>query len=275
MMTFKRTLIQSMRFSSLYLSLFSSLAIIYSVSGETPLSTLSDAEADAIIAERVAKKEKAEAEHIANSVAFTVLERREVNMGERKLIANRVADPKLPKLKKKEKSVPSSVSLPPDFTSYTPKEQHTLLLSATIHEGEPTVTHLRWRGADGVEFEAWSNIDWDLMRGIMTLSSETDEYLVFQGVGPPSQSDDVPALPPFTEGKAEYFVFADSTTAIDDDAYEGIDLLHSYYEANEAELTVLHQRHEALSAAKKRYDAENPKKPKNTVVHFWKSDNDN
>lgn len=263
-----------MRFTSLVLSLFSSFVIFCSVSADTGLAPLGDSEADAIIAARVAKQEKADADHIANSVAFTVLERREVDMGGRKLIANRVADPKLPKLKKKN-STPSSATLPLEFTNYTPKEQHTLLLSATIHKGEPTVTHLRWRGADGVEFEAWSNIDWNLMRGVSQLSSETDEYLILQGVGAPSYDDEVPTLPPFSEGKAEYFVFADSATAIDDDAYEGIDLLHSYYEANEAELIVLHQRHEALSAAKKRYDAANPKKPKNTVVHFWKSEDDN
>lgn len=266
-----------MRLTFPLLGLSCCLALIQPLLGETSLSTLSDSEADAIIADQVAKKEKYEADHIANSVAFTVLERREIDMGERKLIANRVADPQLPKLKEevKDNATSTSESLPPEFFNSTPREQHTLLLSATIHEGEPTVTHLRWRGHDGVEFEAWSNIDWNFMRGMVNLHSETDEYLVLQGVGPPSFDDEVPALPPFTEGKAEYFVFADSAADIDDNAYEGIDLLHSYYEANEAELKIRYQRQEAINAAKERYKAANPEKPKNTVIHFWKSEGNN
>ena len=76
--------------------------------GEAMLSPLSDSEADAIVAREVARSEKAEAEHIANSVAFTVLERREVDLGDRKLITNRVSDPKLPKVKARKSPQSSS-----------------------------------------------------------------------------------------------------------------------------------------------------------------------
>jgi hypothetical protein len=245
------------------------------IHAELLLTPLSDPEADAIVAREIATKEKAEAAHIANSMAFNVLERREVNLGGRKLISNRVSDPQLPERKTKKRAKPiSSAAIPPELLNRLSKEQHTLLLSATIHEGEPTVTHLSWRGVDGVEFEAWSSINWNFMRGVVNLSSETDSYLILQGVGPPSFEDEVPDLPPFTEGRAEYFVFADSAADIDGDAYEGIDLLHSYYEANEAALKVRYQRNEAINAAKKRYRAANPEKPKNAVVHFWKSGDD-
>ena len=259
------------------LSILSCFAAFSLAQADSSLSPLTAAEADAIIADRVALKKQAEAEHIANSVAFSVLERREVDLGGRKLIANRVADPKLPKIKKAKKTSTGTTSnnVPPEFFNSTAKEQHTLAISATIHEGEPTVTQLKWRGSDGTQFEAWSNIDWKLMRGIMTLSSETDEYLIFQGIGVPSHDDEVPALPPFTEGRAEYFVFADSTTQIDEDAFEGIDLLHSYFDANEAELKIRYQREVALNEARERHKALNPEKPKNAVVHFWKSEEDN
>jgi hypothetical protein len=91
----------------------------------------------------------------------------------------------------------------------------------------------------------------------------------------PSHDDDVPDLPPFTEGRAEYFVFADASAQIDEDAFEGIDLLHSYFDANKSELKIRYQRKEAIDAAKVRYEAANPEKPKNATVHFWKSEDGN
>jgi hypothetical protein len=165
------------------LTTLSCFAAFLSAQAESSVSPLTAAEADALIADRIARKKQAEAEHIANSVTFSVLERREVDLGGRKLIANRVADPKLPKIKKANKSSvgTTSNSIPLEFLNSAEKEQHTLPISATIHEGDPTVTQLKWRGSDGTKFEAWSNIDWKFMRGIMTLSSETDEYLIFQG----------------------------------------------------------------------------------------------
>lgn len=263
-----------MKRSFYILPLFSCFAIVQLAYGDLVLSTLSESEADAIIAQQIAGKEKAEAEHIANSVAFTVLERREVDMGGRKLISNRVSDPKLPKLKvKTSTAAPADYVIPPEFLEYAAREHVTLMLSATIYNRE--VTHLKWRHEE-IEYEAWSNIDWNIMRGVNNLKSETKDFMIFQGVGDSYYDEnELPALPEFTPNQAEYFVFADSTSDIDDAAFEAIDILHSHYEVNEAELKNRYQRYEALSAAKKRHDAAHPKKPKNTVVHFWKSEGDN
>lgn len=263
-----------MRLTFCILPVLSFLASSQCGHADSSLSPLSDAEADAIIAQQVAGKAQAEAEHIANSVAFTVLERREVDMGGRKLISNRVSDPKLPKLKvKTSTAAPADYVIPPEFLEYAAREHVTLMLSATVYNRE--VTHLKWRHEE-IEYEAWSSIDWNFMRGVNNLKSETKDFMIFQGVGDSYYDvNELPALPEFTPNQAEYFVFADSTSEIDDAAFEAVDILHSYYDANEAELKNRYQRYEALSAAKKRHDAAHPKKPKNAVVHFWKSEDDN
>lgn len=254
-----------------------SLVLAVSLFAEDLLTTLTDAEADALVAERVAKKEKALAEHIANTVPFVVLERREIDFDGRKLVSSRVADPDLPERAKGSSSTTrNDTSLPPEFYDDAVKENHTVSLSATVHEGEPTVTHLRWRihGMTEDELEAWSNIDWRLMGALPGLETETDSYFTLLGVGPPSYGDEVPALPEFTGGKAEYFVFADSTAGADEKAFEVIDLLHHYYEANESELKIRHQRRQAIKEAEERYEAANPAKPEKAEIYFWKPDTD-
>lgn len=210
-------------------------------------------------------------------MAFQVLERRETKIGGRKVISIRVADPKLPKIKRKQRParVTTNNSIPPQLLLAAAKEHHTVALSATVHEGEETVTHLRWSiygksTATRKKFEAWSRVDWNYMRGIPTLSTDTDKYMILMCIGPPSFSEEIPALPTATEGQAEYFVFADSLEDIDEKAFEVIDLLHAHYEANEPELKIHWQRRQAINDATKRHAEANPKKPQDSKVYFWK-----
>lgn len=264
-----------MRNSTIHKSLTLVVTFIASVTAKELPTALTDAEADAIVAQQVASKAQQVSEHLANTESFTILERREIDFGGRKLISHRVADPGLPKTKNKAPlaTLPTT-SLPPRSFMYTSKENHTVLLSATVHEGEPTVTHLRWRilGLAEQELEAWSNIDWRLMSGTSNLESETDSYFILLGVGLPSYSDEVPSLPISVDGKAEYFVYADSNDGVEEKAFEVIDLLHSYYEVNEPQLKIHHQRREAINDAWERHKAANPAKPQKAEIYFWKPD---
>lgn len=249
------------------------LVFIGHLSAERTLATLSDAEADALVAQEVADKAQRESEHLANTLAFTVLERREADLDGRKLISNRVMDPALPPAKQRRPSGSlAQKTLPARFIQDSAKKNHTVSLSATVHPGEPTVTHLRWRimGLTDGELEAWSRIDWRLMGGISDLKSETDHYFILLGVGPASYADEVPALPASVDGKAEYFVYADSTDGVEEKAFEVIDLLHRYYELNEPQLKIRYQRQTAMNAARERHETAHPTKPKNAEIYFWK-----
>lgn len=239
---------------------------------EEPLTTLSDAEADAIIAQQVADKAQREAEHLANTVAFQILERRELSIGDRKLIASRVADPKLPAEESSAPVVSFSSTPPQEFVAYAAKEHVALMVSATVYDNR--ITQLKWRH-ETIEYEAWSNIDWNFMRSVHRLQTDTADYSIFQGVGDlPLDESEIPELPPFTPDRAEYFVFVEQRQELDDAAFAPIDALHQHYEANEQELKTIYQRNVALSEARKRHEAAHPQKPKNAEIFFWKTETD-
>lgn len=80
----------------------------------------------------------------------------------------------------------------------------------------------------------------------------------------------IPQMPEFTPGSVEYAVVSDDSSILDrDEVFEPISALHAYYEANEKRLKTEFQRRQALSAARKRYEAANPEQPKDTIINFW------
>ncbi|MEO0509471.1 MAG: hypothetical protein AAF065_06405 [Verrucomicrobiota bacterium] len=259
-----------MKFSTSYKLMILASTVLVHGSAEESLTTFSDAEADAIIAQQVAAKAQREAEHLANTVAFQVLERREMSMGDRKLIACRIADPKLPKEEVLAPVISSGSAQAPQFTNYIPKESVTLMLSASVYNN--SVTQLKWRH-ENIEYEVWSSIDWNFMRSVHSLKTDTMDYSIVQGVGDlPLADNEIPELPAFTPDRAEYFVFLEEGQELDDTAFAAIDALHQHYEANEEMLKTVYQRNAALAEAKKRHKAANPEKPGNAEIFFWKSE---
>ena len=255
----------------------------------TELRPLSPAEADAIIQGRVEKREQREAQRLINRVNFTVLERKEVSVGNRKVILNRVVPPNLPP---DMRSIPQSEPVQlseaelEELIKSQEKPHLALFLSATVYDRK--LTKLRWYH-DGQEFVVWSNVDFNYFTGIADVETEDAHYSILMGLGNENtkslrerkrhayaqgrhfpESEDIPELPPFTRGRAEYFFIADrDETSGLDDAFAAIDAVHSFYEENKRELHIAHQRREALREAKLRYEAANPEEPKDTVIHFW------
>jgi hypothetical protein len=266
-----------------------------SATEQSVVSELSPAEADTIVREQAEAKEAREneaLERLSDHVTYSVQERKEVSMGNRTLILNRVAPPVLPVQAKQA----VAASLQRQYSEAeiqalnaevdAPKEHRTVMVNATVFDRN--LTELRWSD-QGQEFVAYSNVDFNYLQCLTDVETDTAYYLFFIGVGNDTAEavrarnelarekglknytdKSIPQLPAFTPGRAEYFVLTDDPAIIErDDIFGPIDALHAYYEQNEARLKVEYQRREALTAARERYEAANPETPKDTVINFW------
>lgn len=256
---------------------------------------LSEREADAIVQERAEAKEQREAERLArltSRVNFRVLERKEVDLGERKIIMNRVAPPVLQAQPVEEVRVEterpqlSEAEIQEMMRRYQEKEHRTIMLSATVYDRQ--FTELRWT-YEGEQFLAYSSIDFNFMRGVTDFETDDAFYFFFLGIGNEDTETieernrlakeqgwegyvetQIPEPPAFTPGRAEYAIVSDDPTTIKrDEVFDPIDALHAYFEQNERRLRIEYQRTEALNEARKRYEAANPEEPKDTVINFW------
>lgn len=283
--------------SSLFLAVLLQALAAQSVktSAESTLVEMSQREADAIITEQAEAKEQREAERLVrltSRVNFRVLERKEVDLGERKIIMNRVAPPVLEarpvETVRTEADQPrfSEAEIEEMMRRYQEKEHRTIMLSATVYDRQ--FTELRWNHG-GEQFLAYSSIDFNLMRGVADFETEDAFYVFFLGIGNEDSETieernrlakeqgwegyverQIPQIPAFTPGRAEYAIIADDPDIIKrDDVFDPIDALHAYFEQNERRLRIEYQRTEALNEARKRYEAANPEEPKDTVINFW------
>ena len=172
------------------------------------------------------------------------------------------------------------------FLEQLQKEQRTLMLSATVYDRK--LTRLQWHH-DGRQYTAWSNIDFNYLRGLTEIDTKEVNYLFFLGIGNEStkkakeqirfakqhnlqinRDNSIPKLPAFKKGRPEYFVIAsDDSVDGQEDAYIPIDALHDYYAENEKRLKIEYQRSEALDKARERHRARNPEKPDDPIINFW------
>ncbi len=256
---------------------------------------LSRDRADQIIAEQAEAKEEREAERLArltSRVNFRVLERKEVDLGERKIIMNRVAPPVLEAQPVDEARVEterpkvSEAEIQEMMRRYQEKEHRTIMLSATVYDRQ--FTELRWT-YEGEQFLAYSSVDFNFLRGVTDFETDDAFYFFFLGIGNEDSETieernrlakeqgwegyvetQIPEPPAFTPGRAEYAIVSDDPAIIKrDEVFDPIDALHAYFEQNERRLRIEYQRTEALNEARKRYEAANPEEPKDTVINFW------
>jgi len=150
------------------------------------------------------------------------------------------------------------------------KEHVVLMLSATVYDH--SVTRLSWRTGK-IENIAFTNADFNFLRGVHSIQTEIHDFTFFMGIGNasaennPYRDETVPDASAFFSERSEYaFVSGD---AENDAVFAGIEALLEHYDANLPVLKIEHQRREALSAAKKRYDTAHPKAPEPFIMQFW------
>ena len=144
------------------------------------------------------------------------------------------------------------------------------MLSSTVYDH--AITRLSWRFED-MDYVVFTNADFNFLRGVSSLVTDTHDFTFFMGVGDataannPYRSETVPDASNFSVKRSEYTVLQGDSE--NEAAFAGIEALLAHYDANLPNLKIQHQRREALTAAKKRYDAANPKEPEPFIMQFW------
>jgi hypothetical protein len=257
---------------------------------EPVLTELTPTEADAIVSQQMAAKEQQRQARVDELESATVVESFEADLGERKVIFNRVLPSDLSaqtiRHSQKAEAATTPVLTEAEMEAWraqqAAKRDETLFLSATVFEDG--VTELNWTD-EGVNYQAYANVDFHYLEGMAEFETVDARFSVIMAVGKDgtgsstslsknfSQADVPtrwhPSLTDFSGQGVEYLVVAESNTVLDNaTAFAGIEAMLLYYQEHEAELKVARQRREALREARARYLEANPPQPQDTIINF-------
>ncbi|MDP0497435.1 MAG: hypothetical protein Q7Q73_14635 [Verrucomicrobiota bacterium JB024] len=250
------------------------------VNAETHPSTLTTSDADAIVSQQMAEKEQQRQAKVAGLESATVIESFEADLGDRKVIFNRVVPGSGQAMTAAKTVSVSTLKATPALTEAeisqltqqtNTKESVSTFLSATVFEGPGPfkVSELSWQYKDK-EYVAYANVDFRYFQGLAEFATDSAHYSVFLSSGTGTRTDSGPWVPGaenFSGDEIEYLVFEDQASN-DDAAYGLIGAMLSYYAQHEPEMIVAYQRAEALREAKDRYEAANPPQPQDTIINF-------
>ena len=220
----------------------------------------------------------------------TVIKSWRADFGDRSIYLNRVAPSVL-------RNAPAAIPDANDQTAsavITPglaprKKTEILFLSAAVFSHQ--TTEFRWT-ADGHEFRACSNVNFNLLAGAPTFESADTVYSLLLAVrntpaqiGQPSQGSspqdkagvqavNIPALDKLSATQAQYLVAenADGSVPADKDL-AAFDALHAFCDANRQQLTEAYAQREAARIEEESKPKAQPPKPPDTVVNFWPGKN--
>lgn len=244
---------------------------------------ISDSQADAIVAAEVAAKK---AEREAKQIDFTVLQRRTIVLPDRTLTMNRVAPPDLPQ-RTAQANTPKMT--PAQRQALQEEMEQIKLISVVATVYDKSITLVRWNNKEGQQYSAWVRADFNLFRPLQEFTlgdqtyrmsalvlNESSEELeerrkLAREQGYDIQLPVIPNLPEATDGVTEYFVESDDPAISEDDtAFEGIEAMLLHLDASYADLVTALQRQEAITEARKRYKAANPKSPDTKLIYWYK-----
>ena len=234
-----------------------------------------------VVIPATAQQENALTVQPQTEIRFRVLEQTQINLGDHKVILNRVEPPVLPKPRAvvARPSSPLSAAAVQTALRQESKKSEVLFLSATVYDRE--VTQLRWFG-EGGEFQAFSNIDFNFLSGLGVIETDDTVYSILMGLGNESRAAaseqnrtataQVPLLNQFSPKRAEYFVVEDKAKPATAEALAGIDALHRYYDANRERLAEDYKQREAARVEREIWLKAHPPIPRDTVINFWPAD---
>ncbi len=154
-----------------------------------------------------------------------------------------------------------------------------LSLSGTIYDHKATL--LRWR--HGVEeYEAWSNIDFNVMRGVPSVQVGNTNYDLVMMLGDQSTAPRrtksglvitprVPTIPQLPKVPGFVIVKGDP---LNEYALRGIRALHELYTTNREKLVAAHEDQLHYQAAAQAWEKEHPPQPENVTIRWWRGRRD-
>lgn len=245
--------------------------------------TLSDAEADRIVAEEMAELAARQA---AITPDYTVLSESTRSIGDKAVIIRKVLPPEVPETPLIENTLEEDEieQLIEYYERRGQLERRTLSMGIRVFD-DAFSEILYWR--DGRTIRICSNVafrylspfgeietDGALYSLVALVSETTLAEVQMQAArmrerGFPVENTILPNADLFSGIDPEYLVYRDSEEEIPDELFRDMDALHRYYLTHEAELTAKAQRAMALANAQKRYEEEHPKPDGPTVITVW------
>jgi hypothetical protein len=148
-----------------------------------------------------------------------------------------------------------------------------LSLSATVYDHKATL--LRWRHGE-TQYQAWSNIDFEYLRGFGNFESGGTTYHLMMMIGNVSTKPRttrtgvtvnavVPDIPPLPDEPGFVLVAGDPS---DSAAMNGIQELHDMYKGQHDQLIAAHERLLQYQAAAQAWAKANPPQPEDITVRF-------
>ena len=216
------------------------------------------------------------------SAQFIEITRKEVTVGDHKIILIRVRPPFLPKAPAPLAPPPLTADQQATADRLAKKAYASLNLTATVYIGKPTITELHWRDDTGtMEYRAWSNADFRYLAQLPYIETPTTVYQWFSFIDayplsdvPVGQKSPIPQGLNLSTTNTDYVV---DSTAKDLNRQEttlaGLDYLHAYYQVHYAELKAAFEKAQADNQAQEKQLRLHPPKTPDTTLRFWISAN--
>jgi hypothetical protein len=259
---------------------------LLSLAFSSPLDsqTLSDAEADRIVATEVAESEERKEARIPE---YTVLSESTRSIGGESVSIRKVLPPEVPEVEPIEQTLNAEEleTILADFERQQALERRTLSMGIRVFDD--TFSEITYR-RDGRTIRILSNVNFRYLIPFAEVEAGGALYSLVAFVSPitraaeqarldrmrgrslPVEDVELPSAELFSGSDPEYIVYSDGEGEIPGELYRDMEALHCYYVANEAELKEQAQRRKSLAEARKRYEKANPKVKKPKVIHYWK-----
>ena len=238
------------------------------------IKSISDEEAAAIV-HKAEKEKKARREALEKRLnSANIVETAVADLGDRKVIFNRVVQPQLVEVgQARDESLQSIDQFPLSSVPFGPQKEYVNMhLSGSVFDG--LITELWWT-QNGERYSIFVNADLSCLSG--NLSFEEDEaiysafILAIINSAPALQEDKwQPTIDDFSEGSIEYFITEwGSGDSVDFDDFKGVDALLRYFIENETTLKTRQENSRKIAEAKEEYLKANPPGPKrDTIINF-------
>lgn len=248
--------------------------------------TLSDVEADRIVAEEIAEFKARKA---ARTPDYTVLSKSTRSIGSESVTIRKVLPPEVPEIEPSEQTLNAEElkALVDDFQRRRTLEPRTLSMGIRVFDD--TFSEIEYRRG-GRTIRILSNVDFRYLTpfaeieagGVLyslvafvsptTFAEEEARTERMRELGFPVKDMELPSADFFSGSDPEYIVYPDGEGEIPEELFRDMDALHRYYEANETELKEQAQRRKSLADARKRYEEDNPEPDGPTVINIWYTD---